>query len=308
MQQSSSEKPKEVSIILAEMRAEVDSTAFCYSKREGLFRAVLKASFVRSFDYVEHLHLGVSGKNAEGFFACAPLRQCCEDLIALKYLSQLTRSQRDEVVTNLMIIGTSQAIYKQTAFFRRNHPFQPILSDNFASSQVEQAKNALTDIGRQAALWRTEKKLPPIEQMARNVDLGELYEFLYAATSEIVHFNVRIALRSGWGDLTSQAWKFSSSNFSRYYLAFAKYYGIYVLIQFSRTFGKVLSLSKGFRTSVNALELWLQFQFRWPEIVTFEEMNQPLPDNIILQALLHMKHKERVKALEKRHRERNKGI
>jgi hypothetical protein len=150
----------QAALVIEQMREEVDSKTLCNSKREGLFRAVLKASFVRTFDYVEYLYCRVKGKDtADAFFTCGALRQCCEDLIALKYLARLPRKQRDEIVESLMVIQTAAAISKQNVFFRRKHPHQPILGQFFLPSEVDQAKNNLTNIGAQTGLWEIEKRL-----------------------------------------------------------------------------------------------------------------------------------------------------
>ena len=175
-------KSQRVAPILRDMHDEVGTKALC-SAEEGLFRAVLKASFVRAFEYLEHLHVKMEDEiTAEGFFSCAPLRQCCEDLIALKFVSQLSRANRDTVVESLMIIATSSGIEKQAIFFRKNHPYQPVFLGKFPPARLDQAKDALTKIGQDTGLWSTQRKLPPIEQMARTIRPTPLYDFLYAAT------------------------------------------------------------------------------------------------------------------------------
>jgi hypothetical protein len=88
----------EMSGLLEAMRPEVEEKANCRPLRRGLFRAVLKASFARVFEYVEFTHLRLSSEHSDSFFGSAPLRQCCEDLIALKFLAQLNRKDRDAVV------------------------------------------------------------------------------------------------------------------------------------------------------------------------------------------------------------------
>ena len=204
-----------------------------------------------------------------------------------------------------MIITTSSGIEKQKMFFGKNHPYQPIFVADFPHGHVDRAKDMLTNIGQQTGLWTTEKKLPPIEQMARRVGLSTLYHFLYAATSEIVHFNVRIALRSGWGG--KDRWRFSSSHLSTYYFMFGRCYSVYIFIKLSRTFAVNLKLSTRFMKSVDNLELWLESQFRWPEIVTFEETNQSPRENVILYAVLQVLQESRVKKLQLRHDGRRRG-
>jgi Family of unknown function (DUF5677) len=294
--------------ILAAHQSEIKAKGVCSLARDGLYRAILKASFVRICEYVEFAHTSKPQDKAEGFFAAASLRQCCEDLIALKFLAQLRRKDRDDVVQALMLISTNNAAEKQIAFFRRKHPYQPVLLPPWKKDIIYQVKDRLTEIGKRTQLWNTERKLPPIEQMAMRVGLTALYEFLYAATSEIVHFNVRIALRSGWGDVKKSEFHFSSSNFAPYYISFTQSYSCFLLIQFCRTFRAALRLSPSFMLAIDEIELSLERQFRWPEIVTFEEMNVKREDNIIVSAFLAMKQDERTQKLRKKYAHKKKAL
>jgi hypothetical protein len=288
---------------LKTLHHEVSQKAKCRPTKEGLFKAVLKASFVRIHEYAEFVYSNASDSGPESFFASAPLRQCCEDLIALKYLAILKRKDRDAVIQALMIISTGKALKKQSAFFKRNHPYQPVLTSTFPPDQTEKAKEVLNEVGTQTGLWHTRNKLPPIEQMAVKVGLSELYEYLYAATSEIVHFNVRIALRSGWGSGTNE-FSFSPSNFAKFYAQFGRIYAAYVWFRFCRVFRSTLQLSREFMNVVDSVELAIESVNRWPELVTFEEMNVPQNEGIILRAFLAMKHGERVERLRQKHANR----
>ena len=107
----------------------------------------------------------------------AALRGLCEDLIVLKFIRQLKRKERDEVVQIKMMSSTADAIAKQAAFFRKNRPFQPVLSRFFDPGNLAGAKDRLTIIGQHSKLWKTERKLPPVSQMADKVMLKQFYDF-----------------------------------------------------------------------------------------------------------------------------------
>jgi hypothetical protein len=293
----------EVRALLKTLRTEVAEKATCRPTREGMFKAVLKASFARIHEYAEFVHADTSDVGPGSFFGSAPLRQCCEDLITLKYLAMLKRKDRDKVIQALMVISTGKASEKQGEFFKRNHPYQPVLTATFEPADIDKAKNVLNEVDIRTELWRTSNKLPPIEQMAIKVGLSELYEYLYAATSEIVHFNVRIALRSGWGSGKNE-FTFSPSNFAKFYGQFSRVYAALIWFSFCRAFRSALQLSPEFMHTVNAVELAVEGVNRWPELVTFEEMNVPQNDNIILRALLVMKQGERVEKLRQKHAKR----
>jgi len=105
--------------------------------------------------------------------------------------------------------------------------------------------------------------------MANVVKLKAFYNFIYRMTSRIVHFNVGVALRSGWGS-SPKAVTFSSRNFCRYYLELNQFYSVYILANFCRTFGKDLGLSSSFLKNVAALGSAINDRLRWPEAVTKE--------------------------------------
>jgi len=262
--------------------------------RQGLFQGVLRAAFIRSFEFTNSVQkYTLDQANEESFFLSAALRGICEDLIVLKFIRRLRRKDRDEVVKIRMLVSTADAIAKQAAFFRKSRPFQPVIQKFIEQPQLDLEKSRLTVIGQQSRLWNTSNKLPPVEQMARQVNLGQFYEFIYAVTSEIVHFSVRIALRSGWGDVPKHV-NFSTKNFSRYYLEFSQFYSMYMLTKFCRTFRKDLHLSDAFMDAINEMEETLDESLRWPEAVTYEEMNQQNP-NELMRAVLLVAHRERVK-------------
>jgi Family of unknown function (DUF5677) len=168
--------------------------------REGFFRGVLRSAFVRAFEFARLVHKQkTEGADETGFFLAAGLRGIAEDLISLRFIRKLKRADRDEVIKARMMITVADVVGKQRAFFKRNRPFQPIVRRSFPASEIARMKNRLTTIGQTSRMWNTARKLPPVEQMAARVNLKQFYEFIYAATSELVHFNVRIALRSGWG-------------------------------------------------------------------------------------------------------------
>ena len=121
-------RSQEASSLIRKIHDEANTKAVC-SSREGLFRAVLKASFIRTFDYVEHLNVTIKdAQTPEGFFSCAPLRQGCEDLIALSFIVKLPRKERDTVIQSLLVIATSSGIEKQEVASARQEPERRFLA------------------------------------------------------------------------------------------------------------------------------------------------------------------------------------
>jgi len=119
--------------------------------------------------------------------------------------------------------------------------------------------------------------------MAVNVGMAEVYDFFYRITSETVHFNVRVALRNGWGPLDKI--EFGTKNFCKYYLEVNQVYGVYLFSLLCEAFYSQLGFDGMFMKRLTRLSLQLSRELRWPEPVTFEEMNARLPNPILRSAL-----------------------
>ena len=111
--------------------------------------------------------------------------------------------------------------------------------------------------------------------MATDAALVELYEYLYSATSDMVHFSPHNLLRSGWSKKETPYHHFDIQNFHKYYNLFNHFYGSYLFVLFSKTFKKELWIKKTANTIIKKIEEDILGIARWPELVTFEEMNVP---------------------------------
>ena len=253
---------------------------------EGLFRGTLRAAFVRAYQFAVYCNKIKFNDADEGtFFMASALRGTCEDLIALKFIRQLPRKQRDEVIAIEMSLAVNKAVVEQTKFFRKERPFQQVISATSDPAFVQKQRDRLAAVATASGLWNpgAQKKLPPIEQMAIKLGMREEYDYFYRVTSDVVHFNPRIALRSGWGPDPERC-QFTMANFARYYLRFCQVYSVMLFAMMARAFAKELTLSKVFREGLTKLEKDLDGEIRWPEAVTFEEMNRE-PPGVILATL-----------------------
>jgi len=126
-----------------------------------------------------------------------------------------------------------------------------------------------------------------MKDMAIRTALVDLYEFIYAVSSDCVHFNPRIIVRNAWGD-GKCSFEHSTKNFEDYYSALCKVYGIYLLSFFLREFSQELGLSPDTQPLIDSLSIKLSRELRWPEAVTYEEMNKPGPtdaDRVLMRAM-----------------------
>lgn len=246
--------------VLSSLEEETRARTLVNLKTEGTFLNVLKGCFVKSFEYAVTCH-DDSIKNS--FFFLAPvLRGICEDFIVLRFL-QIKRNEeeRDEILLNKAKLLIFESVDKQRKFFEKHRPFQPV----FDASLKEPLPKA---------------NFPPIRNMAGEVGLDDLYDFMFAVTSDVVHFNPRIILRNAWGE-NEQVFKHSTKNFDLYYQNFCHIYSLYLFCEFTKAFKLELNLSENYCNSILELEHNLNAQLRWPEAVTFEEMNIEGPKEIM---------------------------
>jgi hypothetical protein len=75
----------------------------------------------------------------------------------------------------------------------------------------------------------------------------------------------------GWG------MRFSSSNFKRYYTAYARTYGLLLFCCYFELFGRFLRPNSEVSALIAELRFYLVSEFRWPEMITFEELGLEAP-------------------------------
>lgn len=263
--------------------------------REGIFQTMLRASLVKAFEYARFCNrIKPSKANEACYFMASTLRGVCEELIVLRFIRQLPESERDEVIAIEMARSLAKAVSEQAKFFKAVRPFQPVLDFQPEDATVQKQRDRIDEIGRTSHVWKPNKgKLPPTEQMSQTVGMRPIYDYFYRISSDVVHFNPRIAFRSGWGnDKDGRTGRFSTANFARYYLFYGQIYGVFLLTQFCRSFEKELALSKSFMKKLDGISLQLAEIIRWPEAVTFEEMNLREP-GWFLRTVLKVAHDEK---------------
>lgn len=75
--------------------------------------------------------------------------------------------------------------------------------------------------------------------------------------------------------------RFSTANFNGYYRKFCEFYSIKLLVLFCETFDENLNLTPAVRVLISQTNEQLRFYIRWPELVTFEEMNLKGPSQFM---------------------------
>jgi Family of unknown function (DUF5677) len=250
------------------------------------------ASLAKNFEFNLYVTNQNQAGNSNSFFLQPTLRGLCEDVIALKYLIEKIDSADTEVLINAwMSQQTSESIEKQEKFFQSNRPYQPILSNRRAEN-LDSLRAKLSSF-KQKYGWRNDK--PSVSQMAKACGLNEVYDYLYASTSRTVHFSPSVLFRMGWGpENPDQPYTFSTSHFGGYYDSFNVFYGSYLFVLLYETIKSYCQLSGDFDEMIENIKKELNEWLRWPEMITFEEMNVPKP-NILPYALSVVMSKEQAK-------------
>lgn len=212
------------------------------------------------------------------FFLVPALRGICEDLIVLGSLASVRASDREALIRLLMHHGQVDRAAVQSRFFQAFRPFQPVLgySRPELGAVRKQAQAIWERLGIRLKPWEV---LPATKKLAERQggnSLALLYDFLYRLTSSAVHFSPQHLLRAGWG--TKTQFHFSTKNFERYYRLLLQTYGSLLLTLYFELFPRNLRASADVKSRVKSLRLALLELPRWPELVTFEEMNREPPN------------------------------
>tara|TARA_B100001540_G_scaffold12936_1_gene11383 strand:- start:5672 stop:6598 length:927 start_codon:yes stop_codon:yes gene_type:complete len=242
---------------------------------DGIYGCALKASVAKSFEFAAFSNQDPAPLH--GFFITSSLRGICEDLIAFSFLDALDPDDRNKALILLMDANVSEGLEAQSNFFEEFRPWQPVVQP--PKTPVSDPSVELRKLSRKLG-WNGKNSWPSTWFMAKKSGLQFLYSYLYSATSKWVHFSPHILLRMGWGgdgkdreSLGSHTeWEFTTKNFSDYYKEFNQIYSVMLLLKLLRGPAMIL-FSDELMEIIDQLEDILDKPLRWPELVTYEELN-----------------------------------
>jgi hypothetical protein len=218
------------------------------------------------------------------FFATASLRGVCEDLIAFSYLENIESKTRDRAVELHMGSQVHEGMVAQVEFFRKTRPWQSVVVP--VKGRYEPEEKELRAMTKNLG-WTGRTAWPSVWYMAKACGLEELYRYMYSATSKWVHFSPHVLLRMGWGPTpfsSASVWHFTTKNFAPYYREFNQTYSVYLLLQLLDR-APDFPRSMKTRRAIAALKSQTNGILRWPELVTFEELNSR-PPSVFFQLLM----------------------
>jgi|GEM_PF-2354592 len=263
------------------------------SRRHGnmdddpFFEINLRAAFAKCFDF--NVAVRESLLDPRVVFCLPSLRGICEDLIVFGFLKQIDVADRDRLLRLLATHGMATRARIQSDFFATVRPQQKVIHRILSDSEITDLENEIRSIWK-ANGWANLNRgvMPKTRQIAEKQGsdiLLCLYDFLYRLTSGTVHFDVQSLVRTGWGE--HPEYTFSTQHFNLYYAGFARAYGAFLFVSYFEMFPDLLSTTEEETASVDAIRDWLNYVPRWPEMVTFEELNiKPPEHNIFVSATI----------------------
>ena len=249
---------------------------------EGLFGCLLKASFAKSFDSCKVL--GSPEHESIAFLLAPVLRGTCEDLIVLRALRDAAEPVRQACLYARVRRDMHSAIESQSKFFKQERPFQPVFDKADLWGDVRSLREDERRAWKELGYDVSRRDRPSTMHLAEKNGLEPLYRYVYALTSDVVHFNPRVLLRTGWSNSERTPY-FSTEHFSRYYAAFSLFYSHYLLGKMYDCFSINVDAAGEYKSIFGRLQFWLDGWLRWPEVVTFEELNIKEPGAILRIAL-----------------------
>lgn len=234
----------------------------------------------------------VSEGSLEPFFLAANCRSICEELIYVAFFRSLDSRGANEIAMAISEVMHRKSVLSQTRFFAANNSLQPTHGALVPATEQQQSLRSAEQ--RLSRLWSqhgfSESGRTTVRDVSRRVRLNTTYDYVYHMTSNYVHFNPTHLFKMGWGPMEGP-FTFSVKHFDGYYRHVARFLGAMFFMGYVLMFSKRLSkmLSKEYIEIVTAT---LESNIRWPEVITFEEMNQHPPANIMYRALMTMLRKE----------------
>ena len=287
----------EIADILERLQPFMERTATVEHPVKNLFSYCLSSSVVRAFDF---LILESSIDPQRSYFLVPFLRSITEDVILLRFLLSTSHEEREVYIGSVMNSTAVKHIDIQLKFFRTFRPFQSIFAYGEDAKDVDKrSRDNIVSFWQRNGFpkFKGRAHMPPVGQIAEKSGediLNIVYEYMYRLTSTTVHFSPKSLLRLGWGPrIDMDTVTFDTKNLSPYFRAVNRIYGSYLLCLYFELFRDYLRRDQDAQGAVDELRNRIVRVFRWPEIVTFEEMNVPIPEVKELSAVVLFAHYSR---------------
>lgn len=266
-----------------------------YQAEFSFFQSLIRCSFIKNYEFLKQV---LSDKFDNHFFVTSFLRSIVEDIIVLESIHSLPSEKREKLLKGIQLMEVQERILKQWDFFQKYRPFQPVIDKGYS---FDDAKSDVQTIWRESG-WpnfevKPKKLMPPTADMARKLAPGILdilYEFIYRLSSGTVHFSPQTLLRMSWGNIDKEnnmSGTISVKHMGNYHKTFCQVYGALLFTFYFEFFPDEIVATDTEQTTIVNLRRALLQELRWPEMITFEEMNLPVPnayhDQILVYGVVH---------------------
>jgi hypothetical protein len=262
----------------------------------SMFSSLIKCSLIKNYEFLKLVFH--EDKFEKYFFATSFLRSIVEDVIVLESLHSFAAEKREKLLKGIQLLEVKERILKQWNFFQKYRPFQPVIDKGYTFNE---AKADVQNIWRENGWPKFEvtatKLMPPTVDLARKLAPGILdilYEFIFRLSSGTVHFSPQTLLRMSWGNIDSEkniSGTISVNHMANYHKAFCQTYGTLLFTFYFEFFSDEIKATPTEQAIVVKIRKHLLEEIRWPEMITFEEMNLPVPkayhDKILVYAVIH---------------------
>jgi hypothetical protein len=268
------------------------------------FQSLIRSSLVKNYEFLRLVYL--DEKFESYFFVTSFLRGIVEDIIVLESIHQLPSEKREILLRGMHLLEVQERILKQWDFFQKYRPFQPVINKGYS---FDDARTDVQNIWRENG-WpnfevKAKSNIPSTIQLAQKLAPGILdllYEFIYRLSSSTVHFSPQTLLRMNWGNVDSEnnlSGTISINHMANYHKAFCRIYGALLFSFYFEFFPEEVGSTATEGAIVIEIRKNLLSEPRWPEMITFEEMNLPVPelyhDQPVVYGLIHQAIIEKLK-------------
>jgi len=228
-----------------------------------------RSSICKCFDFC---NTSANSSESSAFFLQPSLRGICEDTILMSFLETLPTNLANSLVNAKMNDSVQRSVDAQSVFFQKQRTFQQVVGSK-PGTKLSFGKKPLDECWEEAGFPKNiaKKRGPSVKMIAEKIAMGSLYDYFYHMTSKTVHFDPHHLIRMGWGK--GDKCSTSHTHFSSYFHSCCAIYGVVLLcLQIERI---SVTEAHDLRNSRPFLDLrtYIRGLSRWPEIVTWEELN-----------------------------------